>query len=112
MLNPKQKKCIELMIDGTTTQKQIAEQLNVSENTISNWKKNDEFMGEYNTALKSSINLVAAKAFSTQMKLLNARSEMVRYMVSKDILDRAGFKASEKIDLSVEPVVIVNDLKE
>ena len=112
MLNPKQQKCIELMVEGSMTQKQIAEQLKVSENTVSNWKKNDEFMGEYNTALKSSINLVAAKAFSTQMKLLNAKSEMVRYMVSKDILDRAGFKASEKIDLSVEPVVIGNDLKE
>ena len=112
MLNPKQKKCIELMVEGVSTQKQIAEKLNVSENTISNWKKNDEFMSEYNTTLKSSINAVAAKAFSTQTKLLNARSEMVRYMVSKDILDRAGFKASEKVDLNVEPVVIVNDLKE
>ena len=112
MLNPKQRKCIELMVEGTTTQKQIAEQLNVTENTISNWKKNDEFMSEYNATLKSNINAVAAKAFSTQMKLLNARSEMVRHMVAKDILDRAGFKASEKIDLSVEPVVIMNDLKE
>lgn len=100
------------MVEGVSTQKQIAEKLNVSENTISNWKKNDEFMSEYNTTLKSSINAVAAKAFSTQTKLLNARSEMVRYMVSKDILDRAGFKASEKVDLNVEPVVIVNDLKE
>ena len=112
VLNPKQKKCIELMVEGEKTQKQIAEQLDVSENTISNWKKNDEFMGEYNTALKSNINAVAAKAFKTQLSLLNARSEMVRYMVSKDILDRAGFKASEKIDLSLEPVVIVNDLKQ
>lgn len=112
MLNPKQRKCIEFMIDGTMTQKQMAEQLNVSENTISNWKKNDEFMSEYNTTLKSNINAVAAKAFSTQMKLLNARSEMVKYMVSKDILDRAGFKPSDKIDLSLEPVTILNDLTE
>lgn len=112
VLNPKQKKCIELMTEGSFTQKQIAETLNVSENTICNWKKNDEFMSEYNTTLKSNINQVAAKAFNTQMKLLNARSEMVRYMVSKDILDRAGFKATEKLDLSVEPVVIMNDLKE
>lgn len=32
--------------------------------------------------------------------------------IAKDFLDRAGFKASEKIDISLEPVVIVNDLKE
>lgn len=112
MSNPKQKKCIELMVEGAYTQKQIAEKLNVSENTISNWKKNQEFMSEYNEALKSSINEVAAKAFKTQIALLNARSEMVRYSVSKDILDRAGFKPSDNINLNVEPVVIVNDLKE
>ena len=112
VLNQKQRRCIELMIEGSYTQKQIAGQLNVTENTISNWKKNDEFMSEYNTILKSNINAVAAKAFSTQMKLLSARSEMVKYMVSKDILDRAGFKPSEKVDLSIEPVTIVNDLKE
>ena len=100
------------MVEGSFTQKQIAETLNVSENTICNWKKNDEFMGEYNTTLKSNINQVAAKAFQTQMKLLNARSEMVRYMVSKDILDRAGFKPDDNVNLHLEPVVIVNDLKE
>ena len=111
-LNANQKICIQLMVEGLLTQKQIANRLGVTENTISNWKKNAEFMGEYNTALKSSINLVAAEAFSTQRKLLKARSEMVRYMAAKDILDRAGFKAPEKIDLNVEPVVIVNDLKE
>lgn len=112
MKNAKQNKCIELMVEGRMTQKQIAEQLDVTENTISNWKKNDEFMSEYREALKSSIDSVAAEAFETQRKLLKSRSDMVRYMTSKDILDRAGFKPSEKIDLSVEPVTIVNDLKE
>ena len=100
------------MVEGKMTQKQMAENLNVSENTISNWKKNSEFMAEYNTTLKSNINEVAAKAFETQRNLLKARSEMVRYMVAKDILDRAGFKPSDKLDLTVEPITIVNDLKE
>lgn len=112
MNNPKQNKCIELMVEGKFKQKEIAKKLGVSENTISNWKKNEEFMSEYNNALKLSINSVASEAFFTQRKLLNATSEMVRYMTSKDILDRAGFKANEKIDLFVEPVEIVNDLKE
>ena len=112
MLNVKQKKCIEYMVDGSYTQKEIAGKLNVTENTISNWKKNKEFMAEYNDTLKSSISEVAAKAFKTQIALLKARSEIVRYSVSKDILDRAGFKPSNDINLNVEPVTIVNDLKE
>lgn len=112
MLNSKQRKCIEYMVDGSMTQKQIAETLKVSEATICNWKKNDEFSMERNAALKNSMKDVAAKAFTTEVKLLTARSEMVRLMTAKDILDRAGFKADDNINLNVEPVVIVNDLKE
>ena len=112
MLNPKQKKCIELMVLGDRTQKQIAELINVSENTITNWKKDNEFCAEYTDSLKSSMKDVAAKAFQTEVKLLSARSEMVRLMAAKDILDRAGFKADERIELAVEPVVIMNDLTE
>ena len=55
---------------------------------------------------------VAAKAFNTEAALLKAKSEMVRLMAAKDILDRAGFKPDENINISTDPVVIVNDLKE
>ena len=100
------------MATGEFTQKQIAEQLDVTEATICNWKKINEFNVAYTDSLKENIATVAAKAFKTMVVLLNARSEQVRYMAAKDILDRAGFKPTEKVDLSVEPVVITNDLKE
>lgn len=110
MLNPKQKKCIELMISGDRTQKQIADELKVSENTICNWKKNDDFMAEYTSSLKSNMKDVAAKAFNTEIKLLSARSEMVRLMAAKDILDRAGFKPDDNVNVNgVGKVVIVDD---
>ncbi len=112
MLNPKQRKCIELFVLGDRTQKEIAKELNVTENTISNWKKNAEFDAAYTESLKSSMKGIAAKAFNTEVKLLTARSEMVRLMAAKDLLDRAGFKAEDNIHLNVEPVVLVNDLEE
>ncbi len=113
MLNSKQLKCIEMMASGEKTQKEMAKALNVSEATICNWKKDAEFMDEYNTALKDSIREVAAKAFKTQIKLLTAKSEMVRYMAAKDILDRAGFKATEKLDINSNVgVTIIDDLGE
>ena len=52
MLNSKQKKCIELMVPGDRTQREIAEVIHVSEATICNWKKNEEFKSEYTSALK------------------------------------------------------------
>lgn len=113
MLNSKQLKCIELMVSGENTQKEISKALKVSEVTICNWKKNAEFMDEYNSALKDSIREVAAKAFKTQVKLLSAQSEMVRYMAAKDILDRAGFKPTDKVDINGNVgVTIIDDLGE
>lgn len=112
MLNSKQKKCIELMVEGNKTQKEISEILHVSEATICNWKKNDEFKSDYTSSLKNSMKDVAARAFRTEVSLLKARSETVRLMAAKDILDRAGFKPDENINLSGESVVLINDLKE
>lgn len=112
MLNSKQKKCIELMVTGDRKQKEIATILHVTEATICNWKKNKEFMDEYTSSLKDSMKDVAAKAFNTEVTLLKARSEMVRLMAAKDILDRAGFKPDSNVSIDLEPVVIVNDLKE
>ena len=109
VLNQKQKKCIELLVAGNRTQKEIAEILHVSENTISNWKKNEEFISEYTSSLKSSMKDVAAKAFNTEISLLKARSEMVRLMAAKDILDRAGFKPDDNVNLIGSGTVVIVD---
>lgn len=113
MLNKKQKKCLELMVCGDFTQKEIASQIKVTEQTICNWKKDKEFMAELDKLIKISIQSLAAKAFKSQASLLDAKSEMVRYMVAKDILDRAGFKATDKLKFEgTIPVVIQDDMDE
>lgn len=98
MLNSKQKKCVELMVSGNFTQREIAQQIKITEATICNWKKNEEFIAEYESLLNRTIYLMAAKAFSTETSLLKAKSEMVRLLAAKDILDRAGFKANDKTE--------------
>lgn len=113
MLKPKQQKCLKLMITGEFTQREIAEQINVSEKTICQWKKDNEFMHEYDELLNRSIKSVAAKAFNTQANLLNSKNDMVKYLVSKDILDRAGYKPEEKINVDgVAKIVFEEDLNE
>ncbi len=107
MINSKQRKCVELLVSGCYSQKEIAAELNVTEATICNWKKNDDFMAAYTETLKDSIKSVAALAFKTETALLKARSEMVRLLTAKDILDRAGFKPEDKIGLEgAVPVII------
>ena len=111
MLSTKQKKCLELMAIGELSQKDIAKQINITEKTICEWKKNNEFMNELDILIVLSIRSLAAKAFRTQMNLLDAKNEMVRYMAAKDILDRAGFKADDKLRIEgLMSVLIVDDL--
>ena len=111
MLSAKQKKCIELMALGTLSQKEIAKEIKITEQTLCNWKKDEEFMSELETRVRTSIRSLAAKALNTQTNLLSAKSEMVRYMVSKDILDRAGYAPDENVNISGnELVTIINDI--
>lgn len=111
MLSSKQKKCVKMLVEGTYTQKEIAEAVKITEQTLCNWKKDDEFMEYYNEQVKQSIVSLAGAAVQTQRKLLNAKSEMVRAVVAKDILDRTGFAAADNINInSNDTVVIVDDI--
>lgn len=103
MLKPKQTKCLELMIQGTMTDKAIAEAINVSQKTICDWKKNNtEFQDEYNNLMRGSLQYAAPKAFRKQMALLDSKNDMVAHLAAKDIMDRAGFQPTEKVEMDAD----------
>ena len=99
MLKPKQRKCIELMLEGEKKQKEIAAALNISEKTISEWKKNEEFIAAYDEALSSILRYASSKALRKQIKLIDSANVQVAHLAAKDILDRAGYKAAKEIKL-------------
>lgn len=103
MLNPKQIKCLELMIQGDMTDKKIAETINITQKTICEWKKNcKEFQDEYNSLMRSSLQYAAPRAFRKQMSLLNSKNDMVAHLAAKDIMDRAGFNPTDKVEMDVD----------
>lgn len=103
MLKPKQVKCLELMLKGDMTDKEIAEAINITQKTICEWKKNSkEFQDEYNRLMRSSLQYAAPKAFNKQLSLLKSKNDMVAHLAAKDIMDRAGFNPSDKIELEPE----------
>ena len=110
MLNAKQKKCIFMMAAGDMTQAKIAEKLKITEQTICNWKKNDEFNTALDEMTRVAIRSLVGKATLTMNKLLNAESESVRFAAAKDILDRAGFKAQEMLQVSGSLSTGINQL--
>lgn len=113
-LRPKQVECLKLMmLHPKIKGRELAEELGVTEKTISQWKHKDtEFQSEYNALVKSKIQYAASQALEKQIQLLNSNNDMVAHLAAKDLIDRAGFNAIEKIDLEGSAkVVIVDDLE-
>ena len=98
-LKPKQVKCLELMIRGDKKDCEIAKEINVAQKTICEWKKNcKEFQDEYNSLMQYA----APKAFKKQLELLNSKNDMVAHLAAKDIMDRAGFNPTDKVEMDVD----------
>lgn len=99
MLNEKQLKCINLIVGTSKTQKQIAKEVNVTEKTICEWKKQDEFKQEVESSIKESFGSLAVEASKQLGKLLNSKNDFVKIQAVKDVLDRAGYKPIDKKEI-------------
>lgn len=99
MLNKKQIECIRLMLTENKTQKEIAKKLKITEQTICNWKQEEEFKNEIDKNIKENFGSLAIDAQKELKKLLKSKSENIRIQAVKDILDRAGYKPIEKREI-------------
>lgn len=103
MLSEKQEKCIALLVLENKTQKQIAKELNITEQTICNWKKEEEFKERLQKEIQDNFGSLAILAQNQLKKLLSSKSDIVRMQAVKDVLDRAGYKPPERIKNEIEP---------
>lgn len=98
-MNDKQIKCINLMVTTNKTQKQIAQEIEVSEKTICEWKKDKEFKDEIDKYVKENFGSLAVDAQKELKKLLKSKNEYIRIQAVKDVLDRAGYKPVERREI-------------
>lgn len=98
-MTDKQEKCIKLMVTTNKTQKQIAKEIEVSEKTICEWKKQKEFKDEIDKNIKENFSSLAIDAQKELKKLLKSKNENIRIQAVKDVLDRAGYKPVEKREI-------------
>ncbi|QKW67584.1 helix-turn-helix domain-containing protein [Staphylococcus hominis] len=110
MLTSKQNKAIALMVEKNLNQNEIAKELNVARQTISNWKRNTEFQEELLNAERNLLKGLTGKAIKTMENLLTAKSELVRYNAASDILDRTGHKPTDKVEAEVITPTFINDV--
>lgn len=98
-LNSNHQKAIELLFEGTMKRREIAEELKITEQTLYNWLKDDDFSKAYDDHVKTIMSKSSGKALNTMLSLLSAKSEMVRFNAAKDIMDRGGLAPIDKQEI-------------
>lgn len=101
-MTDRQEKCINLMITTNKTQKQIAKEIEVSEKTICEWKKQKDFKENIQKRIQENFSSLAIEAQKELNKLLKSKNEYIRIQAVKDILDRAGYKPIERREIKDE----------
>jgi transposase len=115
VLSAKQMKAVELMVLGDMNQRQIAATVRVSEKTLWEWKKNDEFMNEYRKLIRNRFQYAAAAATNKLVKLLESNQDGVALGAINSLLDRTGYKPEDVLKIEgVVPVTIIgiNDVED
>ena len=97
MLTEKQKNCALELAQGRFSLDVIAGRYGITNRTLYNWRKDEEFQKYYKQCFDSLFLEASAEALKTILSLMeNAESETVKLNACKDILSRAGFDATAK----------------
>lgn len=103
-LNMKQQKFVHAYVSGQYTIKQLSKLLDVHEQTIYRWSKREDviealkyYQETEHQVIDNGIKNNAFKALKVMSDLLDSPIEQVRYQASKDLMDRAGYKAKQEV---------------
>lgn len=108
-LTKKQQEYIRLKNETDLAEGEIAAEIDVNRSTISRWKHNDKFREGFKGYQVEHLSKQVPKALQTMINLLDAKSELVRYQASKDILDRTGYTPVERQQIETTATVHFDD---
>lgn len=119
-LSAKQRKALDLLMNSDLKHGEIAEELKISKNTLSNWlnsEKTPAFTDEYDRLLKMAdetrqrvYKTKAQKALDKLVELVDSGNKTVALAACKEILDRAGDKPDINLKGSVAVSQKIEDL--
>ena len=119
-LSAKQRKALDLLMNTDLKHSEIAEELKISKNTLSNWlnsEKTPAFTEEYDRLLKMAdetrkrvYRTKAQKALDKLVELVDNHDKKVALAACKEILDRAGDKPDINLKGSVTVAQKIEDL--
>ena len=113
LLEPRLQRFVHLYLTGQYTNRQLAQLLEVHENTISGWLKRDdvdiaikEYQSMEHEMIDVQIKAMRMKAIQKMNDLMDSPIDGIAFQACKDILDRTGHKAKNeiKIDKTVKTI--------
>lgn len=115
LLEPKLQRFVHLYLTGQYTNRQLAQLIEVHENTISGWLKRDdvniaikEYQAMEHEMIDVQIKAMRMKAIQKMNDLMESPIDGVALQACKDILDRTGHKSKNeiKIDKTVKTIEV------
>lgn len=105
-LTNKQLKAVEMLVYTTKQKQEIAEELKVSNGTISQWLKKDEFQQAITDEMRRGFVDIAYKARRRLSELVESPNEQVALGAIKEALNKAGYQETQKIEQTVREINI------
>ena len=97
MIKGKKLKALEKLVSGDfETYEGLADELKITSATLRNWRNEEEFAAELERRMRIKIGGIAARALKRMNELIDEDGN-VAFSAAKDILDRAGYKATDKV---------------
>lgn len=107
-LNKKQLKCVEIMVhQPERSNGDIAEELGVNRATISQWMKRDDFQEALREENQRCFKNLAAKAIYRLETLMDSENERIVLDASKEILNKAGYQETTKIEQDIKNEIVI-----
>lgn len=110
-LSSQQLKAIHLLVYTDKTNREIAREVGVDKSTVQRWLKTSKFEEKLKEETQRCLNHLASKATRKLEKLIDSRNDGVALGACRTVLDKGGFKETEKIEqvITTIDVSVVED---
>lgn len=105
-LSNKQLKAVEMLVYTTMQKQEIAAELKVSNGTISQWLKKDEFQQAITDEMRRGFVDIAYKARRRLADLVESPNEQVALGAIREALNKAGYQETQKVEQTIREINI------
>lgn len=105
-LTNKQLKAVEMLVYTSMQKQEIAKELKVSNSTISQWLKKEEFQQAITDEMHRGFVDIAYKARRRLAELVDSSNEQVALGAIKEALNKAGYQETQKVEQTVREINI------